>query len=164
MEVLQNVSTFSDKTNEWIRKKLGRCKKWYRSPLSMIRLALRSHGATGQKFWCFIGSIRLRYSEVDFYGFHHTGATRCTDESWTWRERVDGWLHAKSLSDDSWPLIIQNNVTLERYNPWPHVANRHISTSQLLPLWHHSHYDAAPIPIMTSFSLWHYDISHLRRS
>ena len=121
----------------------------------MIRLALRSHGATGQKFWCFIGSIRLRYSEVDFYGFHRTGATRCTDEGWTWREKVDGWLHAKSLSDDSRPLIIENNVTLERYNSWPHVTNRHISTSQLLPLWHHSHYDAAPIPIMTSFSLWH---------
>ena len=26
------------------------------------------------------------------------------------------------------------NLTLERCNPWPHVANRHISTSPLLSL------------------------------
>jgi len=26
-------------------------------------------------------------------------------------------------------------------NPWPHVANRHMSISQLLSLWYHSHYD-----------------------
>ena len=31
--------------------------------------------------------------------------------------------------------------TLERCNPWPHVANHHISISQLLSLWRHSHYD-----------------------
>ena len=30
---------------------------------------------------------------------------------------------------------------LERCNPWPHVANRRISISQLLSLWRHSHYD-----------------------
>jgi len=36
---------------------------------------------------------------------------------------------------------------LERCNPWPHVASRHISgrysqrLSQLLSLWRHSHYD-----------------------
>jgi len=32
-------------------------------------------------------------------------------------------------------------VLLERCNPWPHVANRQISISQLLSLWRHSHYD-----------------------
>jgi len=30
---------------------------------------------------------------------------------------------------------------LERCNPWPRVANRHITISQLLPLWRHSHFD-----------------------
>ena len=30
---------------------------------------------------------------------------------------------------------------LERCNPWPRVANRHISISRLLSLWRHSHYD-----------------------
>jgi len=30
---------------------------------------------------------------------------------------------------------------LERCNPWPHVANRHISISQLLSSWRHSHCD-----------------------
>jgi len=32
-------------------------------------------------------------------------------------------------------------MILERCNPWPHVANRHISKSQLLSLWRQSHYD-----------------------
>ena len=31
--------------------------------------------------------------------------------------------------------------TLEQCNPWPHVANRHISISELLSLSRHSHYD-----------------------
>jgi len=31
--------------------------------------------------------------------------------------------------------------SVERCNPWPHVANRHISISQLLSLWRHFHYD-----------------------
>jgi len=31
--------------------------------------------------------------------------------------------------------------SVERCNPWPHVANYHISISQLLSLWRHSHYD-----------------------
>jgi len=54
----------------------------------------------------------------------------------------------------SWP-----SLKLERCNPWPHVANRHISISQLLSLWRHSHYDvicatvlATLVLIMTSFS------------
>ena len=41
-------------------------------------------------------------------------------------------------------------IALERCNPWPHVANRHISMSQLLSLWRHSHYDV--IFIMTSLA------------
>jgi len=32
---------------------------------------------------------------------------------------------------------------LERCNPLPHVANRHISISHLLSLWRHSHYDVS---------------------
>jgi len=32
-------------------------------------------------------------------------------------------------------------VILERCNLWPHVANRHISISQLLSSWRYSHYD-----------------------
>jgi len=48
-------------------------------------------------------------------------------------------------------------LTLQQCNPWPHVANCHISISQLLWLWCHSHYGvscciAAPILIMTSFA------------
>jgi len=44
---------------------------------------------------------------------------------------------------------------LERCNPWPHVANRHISISQLLSLWRHL--------IMTSFAS-PAPFSRLRRS
>jgi len=32
---------------------------------------------------------------------------------------------------------------LKWWNPWPHVVNRHISTSQLLSFWRHSHYDVS---------------------
>ena len=39
------------------------------------------------------------------------------------------------------PVFNINNIVLEHCNPWPHVANRHISISQLLSLWHHCHYD-----------------------
>ena len=66
-------------------------------------------------------------------------------------------------------------VTVERCNLWPHVASRHISISQLLSLWRHSHYDvirapylwrsrtalmalAAPVLIMTSLSLWRHSL------
>jgi len=31
-------------------------------------------------------------------------------------------------------------LRLKRCNPWPHVANRHISIRQLLSLWRRSHY------------------------
>jgi len=48
-------------------------------------------------------------------------------------------------------------VELERCNPWPHVINRHISISQLLSFWRHSHYDGSSrshdvIRIVTSFA------------
>jgi len=43
------------------------------------------------------------------------------------------------LKDNATCLIAAK--TLERCNPWPHVAIRHISISQLLSLWRHSHYD-----------------------
>jgi len=42
---------------------------------------------------------------------------------------------------------MDGSIILERCNPWPHVANRHISgryhqrLSQLLLLWRHFHYD-----------------------
>ena len=44
-----------------------------------------------------------------------------------------------------------------------HVANRHISISQLLSLWRHSHYDVSPsarspVLIMMSFSLWRHSL------
>ena len=40
------------------------------------------------------------------------------------------------------PFPDQNNIwTIEQCNPWPHVANRHISISELLSLWRHSHCD-----------------------
>jgi len=44
-------------------------------------------------------------------------------------------------------LLIVINYVLERCKPWPHVANRHISSrhcqrlSQLFSLWCNSHYD-----------------------
>jgi len=52
---------------------------------------------------------------------------------------------------------------LERWNPWPHVANRHVSISQLLSLWRRSHYDVSRSPtasvvIITSFSLWRHSL------
>jgi len=50
--------------------------------------------------------------------------------------------------------------SLERYNPWPHVANRHISINQLL--WRRSHYDV--VLIMTSFSLWRHSRAYGARS
>jgi len=48
---------------------------------------------------------------------------------------------------------------IERCNyPWPHVANRHISISQLLSLWRHSHYDICRLRrsrrSQPPFSLW----------
>jgi len=62
------------------------------------------------------------------------------------------------------PLLALLTINIERCNPWPHVTNRHISISQLLSLWRHSHYDVirvcraialtAPVLIMTLFSLW----------
>jgi len=54
-------------------------------------------------------------------------------------------------------------LLLERCNPWPHVANRHISITQLVSLWHHSYYDVwrlrrsqPPFPLWRDF---HYDVS-----
>jgi len=38
-------------------------------------------------------------------------------------------------------MEVQLSLKRERCNPWPHLANRHISTSQLSSLWRHSHYD-----------------------
>ena len=38
-------------------------------------------------------------------------------------------------------FIEQKSVSLERCNPWPHVANGHITLSQLLSLLRHSHCD-----------------------
>jgi len=46
---------------------------------------------------------------------------------------------------------------VERCNPWSHVANRHISISQLrvLSLWRHSHDDVSrPRWSQSPFSLW----------
>jgi len=46
---------------------------------------------------------------------------------------------------------------LQQYNPWPHVANRHTSISQLLSLWRHSHDDVTLARLRRSqppFSLW----------
>jgi len=39
------------------------------------------------------------------------------------------------------PRSIKRYSRLQRCNPWPHVANRDISISQLLSLWRHCHYD-----------------------
>jgi len=49
-----------------------------------------------------------------------------------------------SVSAVNLPLFLLSQLAstaLERWNPWPHVPNRHISISQLLSLWRHSHYD-----------------------
>jgi len=50
------------------------------------------------------------------------------------------------------------SIVRERCNPWPHVANRHISISQLLSLWRHSHYDVSRLRCSRRskppFSLW----------
>ena len=47
-------------------------------------------------------------------------------------------------------------TSLKRCNPWPHVANRHISISQLLLLWRHSHYDVSRLRCSQPRS--HYDV------
>ena len=53
--------------------------------------------------------------------------TGCPRLSWIWP--LNGCCHCYCCSHD----------LLERCNPWPHVANRHISSiSQLLSLWRHS--------------------------
>ena len=45
----------------------------------------------------------------------------------------------------------------ERCNPWPHVANRHMSVRELLSLWRHSHYDVSCLRrSQPPFSLWHH--------
>ena len=44
-------------------------------------------------------------------------------------------------------------IVLARCNRWPHVVNSHISISQLLSLWRHSHYDVS-WRSQTPFSLW----------
>jgi len=49
--------------------------------------------------------------------------------------------------------ILPKLLQLEQCNPWPQVvANHHISISQLLSLWRHSHYDSACSPCS------HYDV------
>jgi len=48
------------------------------------------------------------------------------------------------------------SVKLQRCNPWPHVANCHISISQLLSLWRHSHYDVSRLRRSSPRS--HYDV------
>jgi len=53
---------------------------------------------------------------------------------------------------DSRPATFQ--YQLERCNPWPHVANRYVSVSQLLSLWRHSHYDVSLRRLQPPFSLW----------
>jgi len=61
-------------------------------------------------------------------------------------------------------ICITVSVVLERCNPWPHVADRHISTSHLLSLWPHSHYDVSRLRrSQPPFSLWrhsHCDVIH----
>jgi len=52
-------------------------------------------------------------------------------------------------------LCLDCCVQLERCNPWPHVANCHVSISQLLSLWRHSHYDFSCLwNSQPPFSLW----------
>ena len=93
--------------------------------------------------------IRSRYMMVLFF----------THNVRTWR-RCLRWYFVSS----AWEKTIENvlfvviKYLLERCNPSPHVANRHIS-GQLLSLWRHSHHDvirdtAAGRPVPTS----HYDV------
>jgi len=59
-----------------------------------------------------------------------------------------------------WPLV---SIVLEQCNPWPHVANRHISISQLLLLWCHSYYDVSRLRRSQPRSQWrhsHCDVIH----
>jgi len=76
--------------------------------------------------------------------------------------------HFKMFRFLSWSLIFYYHVvfwsvyfvslvliTLEWCNPWPLVANRHISISQILSLWRHSHYDVSRLRrSQFPFSLW----------
>jgi len=49
-------------------------------------------------------------------------------------------------------------IWLQHCNPWPHVANRHISISQLLSLWRHWCISLTLVLIMMLFSLWHHSL------
>ena len=52
-------------------------------------------------------------------------------------------------------MLLLEHVFSERCNPWPHVANRHISISQLLSLRRHSHYDVIRLGrAQPPFSFW----------
>jgi len=92
------------------------------------------------------------------------------------------WLGVEVVSSrrETVPRIATRQLPNEHYqllepcNPWPHVANHHISISQQLSLWRHSHYDVTraaraygarkfatrspAVPIMTSFSLWRHSL------
>jgi len=68
---------------------------------------------------------------------------------------IDGMLTSRSCSLQlrytRWTV-----KTLERCNPWPHVANRRISISQLLSLGRHSHYHISRLRRSQPRS--HYDV------
>jgi len=61
-----------------------------------------------------------------------------------------------SIRNGVWPVgHTKIYHELERRNPWPHVNNRHISISQLLSLWRHSHYGVSCLRrSQPTFSLW----------
>jgi len=108
----------------------------------------------------FIGHLQAEYMLRLLQRKISSNANYTADEIWT------------ALETLVLPVIliyIQSMWKLERCNPWPHVANRHIS-SQLLSLWRHSYYDVvraahaygARNPQLSQlFSLWchsHYDV------
>ena len=88
-------------------------------------------------------SFRIIYQPKNmFYEYYHCLAFRCMGVD----VRSIILMHTTRLSNDYFFIARQSRFNahckvLECCNPWPHVANRRTSISQLLSLWRHSYYD-----------------------
>jgi len=117
--------------------------------------------------------MELTDSIKDIYIRHMLTSSDYNNDTTYLHGTITLWVNSSCrLCNDSTHMYMAHQFILERCNPWPHVTNHHISISQLLSLWCHSHYDvsrlrhtalvapAVPILIMTSYHSRrsHYDI------
>jgi len=146
----QSVNTTFRISQEWrIRKTIPASRRWSGSPPKFNRLFNSLvHCQHSLKISC--KSIREVLHKVP-------NRDRQTD---------------KQTNNDENTTSLTEVYVVERWNPWPHVANRHISISQLLSLWRHSHYGVIRYwagetrewrhnendVIMIIAGLWRYDV------